>query len=415
MAVPQQAALDLPFPLEEYQRRWARVQDDMASAGVETLVVWQRSGGSYDRAGDVHWLTNYASLASGQEPPMPPLAVGRAFAALIIRRGEEPELHMAEPVEATDLGQVAVERVFGHANLIDGVAERLTQLAVEGDVTYVGDDLLPTMFQRTLAEFTPAIRWLPSDTFLWGAQWLKSRLELDVYREAGAVASRALTALMEGLIAGEPETVAGARAAAEIVRAGGGFQRVCAHHGPRSEKVMWSNGLTGLSTQAPAPGDMVRGWVYGPILHGYWLDPGRSAVCGRQPGAAAKALIEATLGVVNGLIEVSRPGVTAREIGRRGDELVQRSGYSDKDGAIWQIYGHGLSAFFSPPQIPADLPAEAPFPPALRIDEPTVAGQVLTIEVFLTDPGVGTATFEEVFIVGEQANEVVTTTPQVFW
>lgn len=56
------------FPRDEYEQRWQRVHAGMKNCGYETFVVWQRSGGSYDRAGHVYWLTNYAALPSGQEP-----------------------------------------------------------------------------------------------------------------------------------------------------------------------------------------------------------------------------------------------------------------------------------------------------------------------------------------------------------
>ena len=38
--------------------------------------------------------------------------------------------------------------------------------------------------------------------------------------------------------------------------------------------------ISGFSQDAAQPGEMVRGWVYGPIYQGYWLDPGRTAIAG---------------------------------------------------------------------------------------------------------------------------------------
>jgi Xaa-Pro dipeptidase len=69
------------FPREEYVSRWERVQAAMQARGHETLLVSQRSGGGFDRAGDVYWLTNYASSASGQEPSREGMSVGRGFAS----------------------------------------------------------------------------------------------------------------------------------------------------------------------------------------------------------------------------------------------------------------------------------------------------------------------------------------------
>ncbi len=56
------------FSREEYEARWARVQAAMAAAGYENLVVWQRSAGTYDKVGDVYWLTNFQIYGTGQDP-----------------------------------------------------------------------------------------------------------------------------------------------------------------------------------------------------------------------------------------------------------------------------------------------------------------------------------------------------------
>lgn len=58
-------------------------------------------------------------------------------------------------------------------------------------------------------------------------------------------------------------------------------------------------------------GDMLRGWVYGPILKGYWLDPGRTAVCGNKPSRSQRELIEGSLHIHNTIIDAFRPGITA--------------------------------------------------------------------------------------------------------
>ena len=69
--------------------------------------------GSYDRAGDVWYLTNYASQNIGKEPSA--WRVGCALAALLVRKGEEPELHILAPefstFEEVDRSYVAVDDI----------------------------------------------------------------------------------------------------------------------------------------------------------------------------------------------------------------------------------------------------------------------------------------------------------------
>jgi Xaa-Pro aminopeptidase len=381
-------------------------------------VIWQRSGGGYDRAGDVWYLTNYASHASGQEPSLGRSAIGRAFAALLLRPGREPELHVMEPVHTVDTGAIATDNIIAHeANLALGLAERMTTLGVDGRVAYVGDDFLPAQIYRDLLDATPQIEWVPEGTLLYEIQRRKSDRELDLYRHAGAIASDALTALMEGLIGGKRQSEAAADAASIIVAAGGGFQRVACHAGPRSEREMWNYPLYGYTREAPTPGDLVRGFVYGPILEGYWLDPGRCSVCGGRPSHEQKRLIEDGVELTQAVIGAVRAGATPRDAGIVGDRVTIELGYGDDTGgAIWDIYGHGLGTFFSSPEIPAHGAQSFENDPIWwRVDTPFLDGEVFTVETFLTQAGIGMTAFEEIFITRNDGVEALISTPMLFW
>src|SRR2546428_6164536 len=112
----------MDFPKEEYEQRWARVYGEMSKRGYSTLVVWQRSGGSYDRAGHVWWLASYASQQSGQRAQRLWNEAGYAFGALIFHEGREPELHINEPLEIIDRSRLPISHVQYHDNLFFGVA-----------------------------------------------------------------------------------------------------------------------------------------------------------------------------------------------------------------------------------------------------------------------------------------------------
>ena len=112
------------FPREEYEARWKRVRATMRARGHETLVIWQRSAGGFDRAGDVYWLTNYASSASGQEPSREGLAIGRGFAAVLFHRGRDPELHIAEAVRDIDVSELSPA---ARSSLTQSICRRVSQ------------------------------------------------------------------------------------------------------------------------------------------------------------------------------------------------------------------------------------------------------------------------------------------------
>jgi len=79
-----------PFPIEEYQARWARVHERMTQLGYEIAVIWGKTSGVYERAGDTLYLTNFFSTHSGQEPDTV-LWNGRSFSAVIMQRGQVPD------------------------------------------------------------------------------------------------------------------------------------------------------------------------------------------------------------------------------------------------------------------------------------------------------------------------------------
>ena len=96
------------FPKEEYEARWAKTQESMREKGYQTAVIWGRTAGSYDRAGDILYLTNFYSGHSAHEYDTP-LWQGRSYSAVIMQDGGTPELHMDEAGYPEDL--IATDRV----------------------------------------------------------------------------------------------------------------------------------------------------------------------------------------------------------------------------------------------------------------------------------------------------------------
>jgi Xaa-Pro dipeptidase len=404
---PTRPSAGLPYPVEEYQERWQRLYAELDRRGFHAAVIWQRSGGGYDRASDLHWLCNYASLSSGQEPSyLGP--VGRAFAALVFHKGEEPTLHICEPADMVDRDAIATTHVLAHNNLPAGVAAALSDAGIEGPVLYNGEDFLPAIYMDTLRAGAPAIEWTPDLKLIWNIHRVKSPRELEAMREAGAVATRALTALMQDLIAGKPECEAAARAAQEIIRSGGGFQRIGTAFGPKSHTVFWSSGLYGYSTRAPQPGDMLRGWVYGPLYKGLWLDPGRAAVCGNNPTLEQRKLLESAVEIIQAMAGAIKPGVHSKDVGALADQMMEAAG-NELDQDLWDLYGHGVGKdFFLDPIIPR-LGAMQEYGGTYE------AGMAVTVEMFLLHKGVGWGTFEHTGLIGEEGWEPLDQTPLLFW
>lgn len=395
----------LYFPIAEYQDRWARVYEEMRKNDLDSLVVWGRSAGTYERYGDIHYLTNFYSTHSGHEQDTK-LWTGRGFAAAILTAGEAPRLHTDEADTPSRL--LAVDDVQWHWNVPTGIAKAVNDLGLSGRVGVCGSDFVPVKYWRQLEDATPEVEWVVDDQLVERVRQIKSPLELDCYREAGEIVTSAMNLLFDNLLSGrKTEAEAAAAAAGEIVRRGGAYHMIPISHGDTIE-TFCRNPLTGYSLDTPSPGDMVRGWVYGPIWQGYWLDPGRTSVC--DPASASRPqrdLVESCANIVDTIIDMIRPGVPIMDACREGDRLTEEAGGAkDQAGEMWPIYGHGVGHFWQFPWIGTDL---------LDGDEVFEEGSVLGIEAFLAHDGVGSAGFEQNVIVTSDGAELLTKTPMIFW
>ncbi|MFP6682950.1 MAG: M24 family metallopeptidase [Gammaproteobacteria bacterium] len=391
------------FTIAEYEERWRRVLEEMAHRGYEAAVIWGRSGGGYERCGDVLYLANYYSQASGQGWDNE-LFNARSFSAVIMQQGEQPELQADEPWPRKDV--VSTDRLEWHHDPIKGVADALKRRGITGKVAFVGTQVLPMKYWLQLESYTSDISWEPADDLVLSVRKHKSLRELECMREAGKIMTKGLDRLLEGLIAGEAETVAAAAAAGKIIEAGGSIHMIPCSHGDMIQ--YWcTNQLAGYSQTSPKPGDLVRGWIYGPIREGYWLDPGRTAVCGGKPNDEQKALIEMNANVIGQLMDAVRPGAKAMDVARLGERLMQESG-GEKDQAAekWPHFGHFMGLFFELPYIGTQMCSD---------EDVFSASTVVGIEAFVTKSGVGSSGIEQNFIVHADHNEILTKTPVVWW
>ncbi|MBS0421190.1 MAG: M24 family metallopeptidase [Proteobacteria bacterium] len=400
------------FTRDEYITRWTRVQAAMTAAGYENLLVWQRSASAYDRIGDVYWLTNFYTNGTGQDPYSEELDEPWTFAAVLMRKGHEPELHIGLPEGAYDAAKIFCGKVVTHTpHQTLKFAEYLRAEKIRGRVAVVGDDVLPGKLDRILRANTPKIEWVADDTFLEAPQLIKSPRELEAFHTAGTLVTDALNVAMEALISGERACEAAGRAAAVIMRGGGGFHRISIAHGPALQRPL-SFDFYGYNMTAPSPGDVISMWIYGPIFAGYWLDPGRTAICAKRPTGAQKTLVESGAKLVDDMVKAVVPGMTARELGLRWAEIARSGGYFDAEKD--EMFGHGLGASFPAYVLPTGDSEIGPFG-YKRLQGPIKPGMVLAAEAFLTRPGVGVAAFERNFVVTATGVEVLDKTPMLFW
>ena len=394
------------FPNEEYEARWARAEAVLKQRGYETAVVFGRSGGTNDRAGDVLYLTNFYSTASGQGYDST-LFQGRSFNSVLLQVGETPELHADEPGLRQEL--IATDRIVSsNAPFVDIVEALKARKArkVEAPVALVGSDVVPLRYWNKMCEIAPEIDWRIEDDVITDLRLIKSAREQDALRIAGEVGTKALTAFMEGLITGLPEAEAAANAAKEVVKGGGTIHMLPCSHGAMIDQFV-RNPIAGYTFEAPKPGDLVRGWIYGPMFEGYYVDPGRTTVCGLKPTPEQKELVETGARIVEALMEQIRPGVKIKEVALHGRALCQQHGAASNQMAEkWPHFGHGIGLFFEKPYIGPDMCTD---------EDIFREGMAMGVEAFFGREGQGSAGFEQNILVVEDGIELLTKTPMIFW
>lgn len=387
------------FPQEEYEARWANVERLIVADGFETAVVFGRGGGSMDNCGDILYLSNHYSVSGGMDSR---IWSARSFSGIILQKGQAPELHIDEPEPRRDL--VSIENVYCDNHPFLSIAQRLKERGISGRVAFCGSWFVPVKYWRQLIEATPDIVWDDCDDLVRRARAIKSPRELDTYRIAGESATLATDALMQGLVAGMTGCAAAGEAAKIVVARGGRIQAIGTNYGDTMDHD-YRFPLTGATSDAAAPGDMVRGTVHAAFQQGYYLDPGRTAVRGTPTSRQAR-LMEATADIVLRLSDMMRPGTLLKDVAAEGDRLT--AAFGGAESAIMKnfpFYGHGIGLSFEQPRISTVMSE-----PDDRVKENMVFG----VEAFLADEEAGSAFVEDILIIGKDQNEKLTQSPYVY-
>lgn len=109
----------------------------MAEIELDCVVVWGRTASTFDRAADVIYLTNYFSTKVGQGFDTGPHSA-RAYCAVILRKGKEPQLIADDPDVREDT--VEAGKFSSAADSIAAVVTALENSNTQGEVGFVGTD-----------------------------------------------------------------------------------------------------------------------------------------------------------------------------------------------------------------------------------------------------------------------------------
>ena len=393
----------LVFSDAEYTSRWKKVELEMVSRGLETAVIWGRTASTFDRAADVIFLTNYFSTKVGQGFDSGQFSA-RAYCAVLFRIGFEPILIADDPDVRSEVVAISDFRVASDPVAI--LVDTLKGFGISGEVGFVGSDFFPMKYWNELQNMTSNINWKICDDLVRCGRLIKSKEEQEVIRTAGQIASPAMTRMIKALMSGKTEAEAAGLAAHDIVSAGGIIDKIQVSHG---ETIGFTCGdpLSGYRKVSPKSGDLFRAFLIGPMYQGYYLDPGRTAVCGNNPDTDQANLLESCVNIINTIAKSIKPGVSFEDAAKIGDEMVADFG-PDADPAAekFPFFGHPHGLYFEgPPYISTVLDHQ---------NAKFEAGMLIGLEAFLARDGVGNVGFEQNYLVNENGLELITTTPMLW-
>lgn len=331
-----------------------------AERGWPGVAVLGRGGGTYDRHGDLMYLSgHYQTFVYLADRP--PLWSGRSHALLVIPVEGEAVLLCSAPEVDPD---VAVDDVRFTS---DFPAEAAASLGELGGGGFSGFDVTPA----TVAGRLPLDRFEPAEPLIESFRRHKSEAEQRLLRHACAIGTDAVEALMAAAQPGATEGEAVAAAAEVVVLAGGAFYAVTLAVGDRAA------GFTGRpfpgfrAERCFAAGEVARldlAWVY----EGYYCDFGRSWVVGGSgENERAAGLISSLRSGLDAAVASASPGATAGAVARASLAALPagvETGYPPH-------WGHGLGMGWEGPWLLPDS------------DEPIEADYALAIEAVVRSDG----------------------------
>lgn len=389
-------------PAQELARRRAAVAQAARERGLAGVLAFSRGGTAADHYGDVLYLTGHHSPFPAV--PDAPTWAGRGHAAVVVP-ASGPSVLVTDYVE--DPGApLPVEEVRVAPALPQAIGETLRELGLaQAPLGLVGRETLPLAWMQQIEQAAgQRLETTFVDEILERLRLVKSDVELAAMRAAAEIGAAWMTATLEGLQEGRTEGEAVGDGLRLLAANGGQMYDVAIAGGPRAGRYFGSAGLPHWDCERRLQrGDLVHVDTWGTV-GGYYTDLARSTVVGRRASDGQRELLEASVALVEHVIDGARPGTTVGALCRRGDAWRTQHGFADDpEQPTHGFYGHGLGLGTERPWIMPEDPT------------PLAPGMVFAIETIVSRPGVGAANFEQTLIVTDGAPELITTGCPTRW
>jgi Xaa-Pro aminopeptidase len=393
-----------PPSTDEFRQRQLAVAEGARALGLDGVLVWSSCGSALDAFGSAFYLTNHYSPVPRVNMDIEPFMTGWGQTAVIVTADGEVTLVSENGDIRTDL---IVTGRLAHSRDLYGEAVRALRAAGLGEarIGLAGASCLPlAAWQRIEAEL-PGLQTTNVDELLYTLRMRKSPAEIELMRHASVIGCDIQNAMLPLARPGARDLDLAVEGMRVCMEAGAVLWDFAFASGPASGHGYWCRLPPWDRERRYEPGDIVHPDAYG-AYDGYFFDIQRTVVVGGDPSPRLRWLLEGVVGVVEAVCAACRPGVQAADVARIKDTWLADYGYQDQPSAAASYeadlmeklsgVGHGMGLGFELPWI------DTASPWALE------AGMTIALEVYLSEPGVGTVAFEHVVLVTDGEPEILT-------
>jgi Xaa-Pro dipeptidase len=331
----------------------------VASRSAPGIAVIGRGGGTYDRHGDLWYLTGHYQAYPYLHDRLP-LWSGRSHAMFVLPV-DGPTVLVCSAPELED--RLPVDDVRAGGEFAAECRNALAPVLAGG--LLVGLDALPASLAREL----PIDRMTVDDHLLEPARRRKSATERALLRYATRIASVGLDGMIDAARPGVSEAEAVAAGLEPALRAGAWPYMVSVAAADRSASY------TGRPSPGYRPdrqferGDLVR-IDYVIVYDGYYADFGRTFTVG-PPGGDERRAITTLRRALQAAVGAARPGAAAGDVAAAGSALI-----GDGELGYPPHWGHGLGLGWEGPWLVPDSPEPIEEHYALAIETTIRYGEI---------------------------------------
>ncbi len=330
--------MDLPFPVEEYEARVARIRNKMRGETFDALVVYGTRG---DR-GPIRYLTNFEDYYKGDSLFVIPLEGEVAFITNSVFHGE-PMHSGIQNVWVRDVRCAAHPRTAAKAvSVFDHLADVLSERGLSGARVALSGDAAAAL-KEPVREVLPKAELLNAGKIVAETMKIKSPAEVRVLKESALILDEALKAAMDNARPGISEYELSGLAMEALFRNGA--------EGANFPMALSSGPRAGFKHVPPINKKLEKGdWVFadlGGVYKGYSSDASRGTVAG-GPDREQRDFLEAQIAIVEAVLAEAKPGVRICDLAKIGIEVAREKGVEE----YLYFRGHGISTFSHvPPSI----------------------------------------------------------------